>query len=45
MSVVSEEKQRNDSSQIFHFNGSDSKQCREHTQRFCFSSSEKKTAK
>ena len=44
MSVVSEEKQHSESSQIFHFNSSKVKQCSKCSQRFHFNSSESKTA-
>ena len=37
MSVVSEEKQRSERSQIFHFNSSEVKQRSERSQRFHFS--------
>ena len=40
MSVVSEEKQRSERSQIFHFNSSEVKHCSERSQRFPFKSSE-----
>ena len=43
MSAVSEEKQRSDRSQIFHFfNSSEVKQCSERSQRYCFKISEVK---
>ena len=42
MSVVSEEKQRSERSQIFHFNSSEEKHCSERSQRFNFNSSESK---
>ena len=44
MSVVSEEKQRSERSQIFHFNSSEVKQRSERSQRFQLNSSEGKTA-
>ena len=42
MSVVRKEKQRSGSSQIFHFNSSEVKQCSEISQRFLLNSSEVK---
>ena len=39
VSVVSEEKQRSERGQIFHFNSSESKTVFEHSQRFSFKSS------
>ena len=44
MSVVSEEKQRSERSQRFHFSSSEVKQRSELSQRFHFDSSESKTA-
>ena len=44
MSVVNEEIQRSEHSQIFHFNSSEVKQRSERSQRFQFNSSEGKTA-
>ena len=44
MSVVSEEKQRSERCQIFHFNSNEVKQCSEHSQRFPFTSGEVKAA-
>ena len=44
MSVLSEEKQRSECSQIFHFNSSEVKHFREGSQRFQFNSSDRKTA-
>ena len=44
MSVVSEENQRSERSQRFHFNSSEVKQRSELSQRFHFDSSESKTA-
>ena len=44
MSVLSEEKQRSECSQIFHFNSSKVKQRSKRSQRFHFNSSESKTA-
>ena len=43
MSVVSEEKQCSEHSQIFHFNSSEVKHRSEQSQRFQFNSSESKT--
>ena len=43
MSVVSEEKQRTERSQIFHFNSNEVTQCSERSQRFHFNNSESKT--
>ena len=44
MSVVSEEKQRRERSQMFHFNSSEVKQHSERGQIFHFNSGESKTA-
>ena len=44
MSALSEEKQRSERSQIFHFNSSEVKHFCEGSQRFQFNSSERKTA-
>ena len=43
VSVVSEEKQRSEPSQIFHFNSNEARHCSERSQRFHFSSSASKT--
>ena len=43
MSVVSEEKQRSERSQIFYFNSNEVTQCSERSQRFHFNNSESKT--
>ena len=43
MSVVSEEKQRSERSQVFHRNSSEVKQHSERSQRFHFNSNESKT--
>ena len=43
MSVVSEEKQHSEHSQIFHFNSNEVIQCSERSQRFRFNNSESKT--
>ena len=45
MSVVSEEKQYSECSQIFHFNSGEVKQRNERSQRFHFNSSEVSVAK
>ena len=44
MSAVSEKKQRNEHSQIFHFNSSEVKQRTQQSEKFHFNSSESKTA-
>ena len=44
MSVISEEKQRGERSQIFHFNSSEVNQRSERSQILLFNSSESKTA-
>ena len=42
MSVIAEEKQRSERSQVFHFNSSEVKECSEPCQRFYFNSTEVK---
>ena len=44
MSVLSEEKQRSERSQIFHFNSGEVKQCSKGSQIFHFNDTESETA-